>query len=100
MRSITLIATPKFSAIEVLRQVAQAPSGGGAKGGVTVDQMRKDIRLLDAIDAAQDDTLQLEDADWAHLVEKLKAFPFAVSDRDLLALCDGVINAEQVKPPK
>lgn len=37
------------------------------QAGANVMEMRQSIRVLDAMDAAKDDVLELEDSDWEHL---------------------------------
>lgn len=96
MRNITLINNEKFKAAVVLKEVVKLPLGGGQRGGTQVDEMRRDMRLLDALEASDGDRLDLEDADWNRLCEKIKAFPFAISDRELLALLDAVLQAPAV----
>ena len=61
--------------------------------GASVDEMRKGIRILDALDAARDDTLELEDADWEFLKQKVEKFPWAGTDRRFLRFHDDVMGA-------
>jgi hypothetical protein len=61
--------------------------------GATIDEMRKGIRVLDALDAATDDVLSLEDADWQHLKEKVEAMPWAIVDRRIIQFHDDVTQA-------
>lgn len=74
---------------DVVEQVIRAPLN--PQGGVGIDEMRQSIRVLDALDKA-DGTLQLEDADWNHLVAKTKAMQWAFADRRILTFIDDVLE--------
>ena len=71
----------------VLRDAVRRPLNPQA--GMQIDEMRRSIRVLDALDAANG-TLELEDADWDHLKEKVQAMPWAVADRRIIDLVDAV----------
>lgn len=102
MRYVSLANRPDdkggvLSGRATLLEIIKQPTGGMGRGvGITVEDMRRDIRLLDAIEAAEDGgTVALEDADWSHLKRKVEAFPFAFSDKRILDLCEDVFNAPQ-----
>ena len=63
------------------------------QSGASIDEMRKGIRILDALDAAQNDVLALEDADWEFLKHKVEKFPWAGTDRRFLEFHDAILNA-------
>ena len=65
------------------------------QAGATVDEMRKGIRILDALDAAPlgDGVLELEDADWEFLKQKVEKFPWAGTDRRFIRFYDDVMSA-------
>lgn len=63
------------------------------QSGATVDEMRKGIRILDALDEAQQDVLALEDADWEFLKNKVEKFPWAQTDRRFIRFYDDVMQA-------
>ena len=63
--------------------------------GATIDEMRKGIRVLDALDARVGDTMQLEDADWEYLKQKVERMPWAVVDRRFIQFYDDVMNATE-----
>ena len=63
------------------------------QAGATVDEMRKGIRILDALDASQEDVLQLEDADWEFLKQKVEKFPWGGTDRRFIRFYDDVTGA-------
>jgi hypothetical protein len=61
--------------------------------GASIDEMRRGIRILDALDAAQDDVLALEDADWEHLKQKVEAMPWIMVDRRIVTFYDDITQA-------
>lgn len=63
------------------------------QSGATIDEMRKGIRILDALEAARDDILELEDADWQHLKDKVERMPWAMVDRRFIQFHDDIIGA-------
>jgi hypothetical protein len=69
--------------------------------GATIDEMRKGIRVLDALDRAIGDApLQLEDADWEYLKRKVEKMPWAVVDRRFIQFYDDVMEAtDAVRDP-
>jgi len=75
---------------DVIRQVIRRPLDPSK--GADVEEMRKGIRVLDAVDRAGQ-VLELEDADWEHLKAKTAAMQWAIIDRRILTFCDEVNNA-------
>lgn len=70
------------------------------QAGATVDEMRKGIRILDALDrvtwsSADGDILELEDADWEFLKSKVEKFPWAGTDRRFVRFYDDVMSATE-----
>lgn len=63
------------------------------QAGATIDEMRKAIRVLDALDSAQDDVLTLEDADWETLKAKVEKMPWAMVDRRFIQFNDDIMDA-------
>lgn len=61
--------------------------------GATIDEMRKGIRVLDALDKSHDNVLELEDADWQHLKEKVEKMPWAMVDRRFITFHDDITGA-------
>lgn len=62
------------------------------QNGATIDEMRKGIRVLDALDRANG-TLELEDADWDFLKQKVEKMPWASVDRRFVQFYDDVMQA-------
>jgi hypothetical protein len=93
MRRIELKALgpePMVRYAEVLAEVVRRPLN--LQQGIQIEEMRKSIRLLDAIDAANG-TLELEDADHQFLKQKLDNMGWNVADRRIVQLIDDVSNA-------
>ena len=68
--------------------------------GATIDEMRKGIRLLDALDRSKQDVLELEDADWDFLKQKVDKMPWAGTDRRFVQFYDDITGAtEAVRDP-
>lgn len=65
-----------------------------APQGANVEDMRRRMRVLDALDAADPTGMRIEDADHKVLVDAVKVFPFARPNRDLLTICDDIIEAK------
>ena len=80
----------------VMRQIIRRPLN--QQTGADIEEMRKGIRLLDAIDNCDSDILVLEDNDWEHLAAKTRAMPWAIVDRRVLQFCDDVLNATDTVP--
>jgi hypothetical protein len=72
---------------QVLEDVLRRPSD--PQQGIGIDEMRKSIRVMDALDAANGE-LQLEDADYDHLKTKLLAMRWNTADRRILQLVEDV----------
>lgn len=66
--------------------------------GATIDEMRRGIRVLDALDkvtwsSTDGDILELEDADWQFLKTKVEKMPWAMVDRRFVMFYDEVMEA-------
>ena len=62
--------------------------------GITIEQVRHAIRVLDKIELAEE-TLLLEDADHAYLILKFSQMKFVRADRSVLDLFDRLSNAKE-----
>lgn len=62
------------------------------QAGASIDEMRRGIRVLDALDQAGD-VLELEDADWDHLCLKVSHMPWAMVDRRFVQFHDDITCA-------
>lgn len=85
----------EFSTKKLVSQVCAT-----SVNGMNLTQMRSRIRILDAIDAAGDGDILLEDADYTTLSDAINAMPWALADRNLLAVIDGILSAKKAEPKK
>lgn len=93
MRTVTFPAVDGIDPKSILVEIARQPIGGMVRGAMDLDQVRRGLRVLDGIEAAKE-SFDLEDADWKHLCEKVRAFPFVQVDRRIIAICDAVLDAQ------
>jgi hypothetical protein len=94
----------------VIEQAIRVPLDRQA--GATIDEMRKGIRVLDALDRVPlsgtvepgpnggvelhpNTVLELEDADWEHLKHKVERMPWAVVDRRFVQFHDDITGASE-----
>jgi hypothetical protein len=92
LRTVDVPGEQPFSYADALRLVIRQPLD--TQKGVSIEEMRLGIRILDRIDAAGD-VLELEDADYEHLVLKLKAMAWGMVERRLLEFIDTVLEAPE-----
>lgn len=59
--------------------------------GIGLDEMRKSIRVMDKLESANG-SVELEDADYEHLKEKLNNMSWNIADRRILQLVEDVIG--------
>ena len=77
-------------------QIAKAPAD--PRGGADIDEIRKSMLVLDALeDANGKDHVILEDAWWRTLRDKAKNFRFRFAHRVIVDFVDAIENAETVK---
>lgn len=75
-----------------LRQVIRAPLNAGA--GIDMEEMEKGLRLLRALEGLKTGgILKLEDADHAHLCDKIRAARWAAVDERIMRFVKDVLNA-------
>lgn len=68
------------------------------KNGVGIDELRKSVRLLDKIESAPETGfVDLEDADFQVLKEKIENGKFMRSTRELLQFLEDILNSEAVQ---
>jgi hypothetical protein len=68
-------------------------AGHPSHGMMDVDNMRKRIKLMDKLDAANG-SWHLEDAEHEFFAATIKTFPFGVANRDLLSIIDNALGAK------
>jgi len=77
---------------DIVQQVIRRPLDGR---GADIDELRRGIRVLDALDAANG-SVELEDADWEHLRQKVQAMQWGFVDRRIVQFVDDVNTAQEV----
>ena len=70
---------------EFFRRLLEAPAN--PEKGATIAEIRQTIRVLDALDGATD-SLTLEDADFAILLQRVKSATFTANHRAFIDLVD------------
>lgn len=86
---------PTLNYRESLKAIVQSPVAPQA--GVTIDEMRKSVRILNILEDAKDnEDISLEDADYDLLKQKVEKFPYSSSSKTLLDFIDSILNAETV----
>lgn len=66
-----------------------------------VDEMRRRVRVLDALDALEPDAeyLTLEDEDIKILCAAVETFPWSTASKELLEIIEDILHAETVPSP-
>ncbi len=82
-KTIRLIEGGTFTSKRVLLEALSLPPQG-----CNIAEMRKRMRVMDALEAAQGDELTLEDADYELLKNVFHANQFRLVHKDLLAIAD------------
>jgi hypothetical protein len=82
-KTIKLIEGETFSSKRVLVEVMSLPPMG-----CNIADMRKRMRVMDAIEAAQGDEVTLEDADYDLLKGVFHSNQFRLVHKELLAIAD------------
>src|SRR5215831_18742395 len=82
-----------FEWAELIRQVIRRPLD--VQRGADIDELRKGIRVLDALDKASENVLELEDNDWEHLKAKTLAMQWLIIDRRVVWFVDDIVNATE-----
>lgn len=75
-----------------IRSVIRQPTD--PQRGADLDEIRAGLRIFDALDKAKaSHILELEDADWNHLVAKTNAMRWAIVDPRILTFASAIIEA-------
>lgn len=77
-----------FSYKEELKIILHTPIDRNA--GADIEEMRRAIRVLDALDATEDNKLVLEDADFDYLKKRMNSAKFAIVDPALVKFVEDV----------
>jgi hypothetical protein len=81
----------------VIREVIRRPLD--PQKGADIEEVRRGIHILDALDEQQGPTLELEDADWEHLKLKTASMQWGLIDKRVLQFVDTVNDATSDAPP-
>ena len=92
MKIILLIDHGVFKARDIIRQIAQTPQQNVA---LSLEDVAKRCRVIDALDRQQGDMLRLEDADWDTLSRAADTFPYGVAHPDLLRVVKAIKEAKE-----
>ena len=76
----------------LIRMITQLPTD--PRQGLTVEDIRKAVRILDALDKAKG-KLELEDADYEVLKTKVENYKFGFAHKNLLTFIDDILSAEK-----
>jgi len=88
----------QLTSVGIVRLVA----GNSPSKPLGVDEMRRRVRILDALDNLPDnsDHLMLEDEDAKALSAAVEGFPWSSANKQLLAIIDDILKAESHSPVK
>jgi hypothetical protein len=81
----------EISTMSLIREVIRNPQDKSR--GADLDEIRRGIRVLDALEQAHTPVLELEDADYQHLRTKTLAFQWGLIDRRILVIVDDILEA-------
>jgi hypothetical protein len=81
---------------DAIRQIIRKPTD--PQKGADLEEIRHGVRILDALDAAKDNVVELEDADWNHLKDKTLSMQWAFVDKRILDLVEAVTEATDTVP--
>ena len=100
MKIIRLDAGKELKSADLIKTAIEH---GGAERGIPVPEMRRRIRILDALDRAAmafspEPLLSLEDADYDVLRAVYGAFPWRASHIDIVRTADAIDAAESDVP--
>lgn len=93
MRKISLKKVDGLDYKTLLKSILAAPKDQSA--GLQLDEIRKAVKILDTIDAA-DDAVMLEDSDWQYVRDRVKGASYVVADKRIVDFADTVIGAPEV----
>lgn len=83
MKTVRFYKGDGFNSRQMFTEVLSLPAQG-----CSIGDMRRRIKILDAIETVDGDELQLEDADFDLLKQIYNGTQFRVAHKDLLAIAD------------
>ena len=72
-------------------ELMKAPTGNK---GADLDEIRRSIRVMDAVDSANGGLLELEDADFEYMAHKIKSARWPIIDKYVLQFIEDVTGVE------
>ena len=98
MKTIALNKSSDLSTRLIIETVCKS----GGTQGVKFEEMRRRIRIMDALDDAPETakSFDLEDADWSALKELAKAHQWGIATKELLSLLEGIIEPAEPESDK
>lgn len=93
MRKIDLKNLDGFEYKLLLKNIIASP--GERSNGLRLDDVRKAVKILDKLEAA-DDHLLLEEADWQFVKSRVEGASYVVADKRIVEFADDVIRAPEV----
>ena len=93
MRRIELNNGEKLQAKAVIEGIVAYPDRDGS-GGFKVAELKKRMRILDALEKSAGGALLLEDADYEHLMRLLDKVEFNQVNRDLMSVIEAIETAD------
>lgn len=97
MKKIKLTDGEKLKAKAVIEGIVSYPDRSAQTGGFKVDELKKRMRILDAVEKSIGGHLMLEDADYEHLMVLLGKVEFNQVNRELLAVVEAIESAEALQ---
>jgi hypothetical protein len=88
MKNITFPALSAFSP----KQQLQTILSGAPESGYTIADVRSATKVLDKLDACKD-LLELEDAEYSFVLNRIRQVPWAMAHSDIVAFVDAIENA-------
>lgn len=91
MKRITIRNGDNVKSVDIFRNVLSVN-----QQGMSIDDIRKRIRILDVIDELDesDTFMDLEDLDYLTLKNAIQTQKWVIADRNLLRIIDDVLEAE------
>lgn len=99
MKRVELVSGEPISSVALFREVV-GNAGAGRPFGL--DEMRKRVRILNALDLLAPDAaaLDLEDADYDVLKSALETTPYNIASAHVLSIVDAALNAKAPPSPE
>ncbi len=81
----------EFSYKEMLQVIMESPQD--PTKGLSIEEVRKSIRVLDVLEKSEE-ILFLEEADYSHMISKVKATKFSTANKVFVDFIDHLEKAE------